>query len=228
MKFPALFTALLAASPLFAGEYAVLRTGFRIHALTHEAVGNVIRLNTNTGVVEFPASEVQSFEREEYTPPPPAPVPQAAAAAATPPAKPVPTPAELLEKAAIKHGLRPEFVASVAKAESAMRQEALSPKGAIGLMQLMPETAKELGVNPHDAEQNAEAGARYLKQLLLKYAGAKDPVRMALAAYNAGPRAVDRYGNIPPYSETQVYVERVLRKYLAELRASGHITPGQS
>src|SRR3954452_14790724 len=123
MKFPALFTAFLAASPLFAGEYAVLRTGFRIHALTHEAVGNVIRLNTTTGVVEFPASEVQSFEREEYTPPPsPAPAPAPAAAAVTPAVKPAPTPAELLERAAIKHGLRPEFVASVAKAESAMRQ----------------------------------------------------------------------------------------------------------
>src|SRR3954452_14820679 len=146
MKFPALFTALLAASPLFAGEYAVLRTGFRIHALTHEAVGNVIRLNTKTGVVEFPASEVQSFEREEYTPPPPTPAPPVqAATAVTPAAKPAPTPAELLEKAAVRHGLRPEFVASVAKAESAMRQEAVSPKGAIGLMQLMPETAKELG-----------------------------------------------------------------------------------
>ena len=229
MKFRAFFTAFMAASPLFAGEYAVLRTGFRIHALTHEAVGNVVRLNTTTGVVEFPASEVQSFEREEYTPPPaPAPPAPQTAAAVAPSVKPAPTPAQLLEKAAVKHGLRPEFVASVARAESAMRQEAVSPKGAIGLMQLMPETAKELGVDPNDAEQNAEAGARYLKQLLLKYAGSKDPVRMALAAYNAGPGAVDRYGNIPPYSETQVYVERVLRKYLAELRASGQIKPGQS
>jgi len=101
-----------------------------------------------------------------------------------------------------------------------MRQDAVSPKGAIGLMQLMPGTAQELGVNPHDPAQNAEAGARYLKQLLEKYAGSPDPVRMALAAYNAGPGAVDRYGRIPPYAETQVYVERVLRKYLAELKSA--------
>lgn len=231
MKSPVLFTALLVALPLFAGEYAVLRTGFKIRALSHEATGNVIRLQTDTGVMEFPASEIQGFEREEYTPPPPpppAPLPQAAVEAMTPPVKSESTPQELLEKAAVKHGLRPEFVASVAKAESAMRQQAVSPRGAIGLMQLMPGTAKELGVDPRDAEQNAEAGARYLKQLLLKYAGSKDPVRMALAAYNAGPAAVDRYGNVPPYAETQVYVERVLRKYLAELRASGQIKPGRS
>jgi soluble lytic murein transglycosylase-like protein len=101
--------------------------------------------------------------------------------------------------------------------ESAWRAQAVSPKGAIGLMQLMPGTAGELGVNPHDPAQNAEAGARYLKQLLLKYQHTGDPVRMALAAYNAGPGAVDRYGRIPPYRETQQYVERVLRRYLDEL-----------
>jgi soluble lytic murein transglycosylase-like protein len=78
-------------------------------------------------------------------------------------------------------------------------------------------------VDPRDPAQNAEAGARYLKQLLLKYAGSADPVRLALAAYNAGPSAVDKYRNIPPYRETQQYVERVLRRYLADLKASGQI-----
>jgi soluble lytic murein transglycosylase-like protein len=87
-------------------------------------------------------------------------------------------------------------------------------------MQLMPGTANDLGINPHDPVQNADAGAKYLKQLLLRYQGSSDPVRLALAAYNAGPGAVDRYKNIPPYRETQQYVEKVLRKYLAELRAA--------
>ncbi|MDZ4798520.1 MAG: lytic transglycosylase domain-containing protein [Bryobacteraceae bacterium] len=214
------FLPLLFLTPsLFAGEYAVLRTGFRIHALRHEVAGSVTRIHTPSGTMEVPSTDVSAFEAEEYVaPPPPPPAPVATVAPA-----PVPvilTPAELLARAAEKHGLRPEFVASVAKAESAMRQDAVSPKGAIGLMQLMPGTAQELGVNPHDPAQNAEAGARYLKQLLEKYAGSPDPVRMALAAYNAGPGAVDRYGRIPPYAETQVYVERVLRKYLAELKSA--------
>jgi soluble lytic murein transglycosylase-like protein len=86
-------------------------------------------------------------------------------------------------------------------------------------MQLMPGTARDLGANPHDPEQNADAGVRYMKQLLLKYKDSKDPVRLALAAYNAGPGAVDRYGAIPPYRETQAYVEKVLRKYLAQLQS---------
>ena len=118
----------------------------------------------------------------------------------------------------MNNGLRPEFVRSVAAVESAYRTAAISPKGAIGLMQLMPATAAELGANPHDPLQNADAGARYLRQLLLKYKDTPDPVRLALAAYNAGPGAVDKYRNIPPYRETQQYVERVLRKYLAELK----------
>lgn len=217
MKF--LFLLIL-ATPLFAGEYAVLRSGFRIHALRHEIAGAVTRVHTVSGTMEFPSTEVAGFEVEEYTPPPPAPPPppRAAAPVATVVQTPPPTPQELLARAAEKHGLRPEFVASVAKAESALRANAVSPKGAIGLMQLMPGTAQELGVDPRDPAQNAEGGTRYLKQLLLKYKDSPDPVRMALAAYNAGPAAVDKYRSIPPYAETQVYVERVLRKYLAELR----------
>jgi soluble lytic murein transglycosylase-like protein len=216
-----LLSLLILAAPVFAGEYAVLKTGFRIYALRHEVAGAVTRIHTSSGTMEVPSTDVDGFEAEEYVAPPPAPPPVALAPVALAVAVPIVlSPAELLQKAAEKHGLRPEFVASVARAESAMRQDAISPKGAIGLMQLMPGTAQELGVNPHDPEQNAEAGARYLKQLLEKYSGSADPVRMALAAYNAGPGAVDRYGRIPPYAETQVYVERVLRKYLAELKSS--------
>jgi soluble lytic murein transglycosylase-like protein len=164
--------------------------------------------------MDLRTAEILRFEAEEYMPPPPPPVQDEPAVENNRPS----THEELLHQAAERHGLRPEFVKSVAAAESAMRQEAVSSKGAIGLMQLMPATARELGADPHDAAQNADAGTRYLRQLLEKYKDTSDPVRYALAAYNAGPGAVDRYGTIPPYRETQVYVERVLRKYLAELK----------
>jgi soluble lytic murein transglycosylase-like protein len=207
----------VATIPVFAGEYAVLNSGFRVPAERHEVIGDIVRLHTGTGNMDIPARDIVEFEVEEYVKPPEAP-------------KIVETPApsivektsldprELIATAAEKNGLLPEFVHSVASAESAYRQTAVSPKGAIGLMQLMPGTAKELGADPHDPAQNAEAGARYLKQLLIKYQNAKDPVRLALAAYNAGPGAVDKYAGIPPYRETQQYVERVLRKYLAQLK----------
>ena len=203
---------------MFAGEYAVLQSGFRIYANRHEVLGTQTRLHIGSGTMDLPSSDIVAFEVEEYvrpTPPPPA-EPEAQPEAAT--AATALTPRELVEIAAQKHGLRPEFVRSVAAAESAFRVEAVSHKGAIGLMQLMPGTATELGVNPHNPAENAEGGAKYLRQLLIRYKDTPDPVRLALAAYNAGPGAVDRYKNIPPYRETQQYVERVLRKYLAELK----------
>jgi soluble lytic murein transglycosylase-like protein len=210
--------------PAFAGEYAILSTGFRLYADRHESVGDVVRLHTGSSFTDVPAKHISGFELEEYIPaqlPPPAPNTQSSTAP-----QPASTPEELLADAAAAHGLRPEFVRSVAAVESAYRTAAVSPKGAIGLMQLMPGTAKDLGVNPHNPSENAEGGARYLKELLLKYSGTRDPVRLALAAYNAGPGAVDRYGNIPPYRETQAYVEKVLRKYFAELKASGQVRSG--
>ena len=208
--------SLVAVCPVFAGEYAVLQNGFRIYADRHEIVDGRTRLHTGSGHMELPSGDIVRFEIEEYVSPPPPP-PKADVAETLAPAPP-PTPQELVELAAVNNGLRPEFVRSVAAVESAYRTEALSPKGAIGLMQLMPATAAELGANPHDPLQNADAGARYLRQLLLKYKHTADPVRLALAAYNAGPGAVDKYRNIPPYRETHEYVERVLRKYLAELK----------
>jgi soluble lytic murein transglycosylase-like protein len=205
------------AIPALAGEYAVLQNGFRIYAERHEAAGDLIRLHTGTGSMDVPARDVARFEVEEYVRPAPEPEKPAEPPAPTPIVEP--TPQDLIEQAAATHGLLPEFVRSVAAVESAYRTDAVSPKGAIGLMQLMPGTAKELGANPHVPAENAEAGTRYLKQLLLKYQNSADPVRMALAAYNAGPGAVDRYGRIPPYRETQAYVEKVLRKYLSELKS---------
>ena len=204
-----LLTVTLAAS---AGEYAVLSNGFRIHAECHTTDGSMVRLQTSQGVIEIQASTVSAFEKEDYTPPP-APTP-----AVIPPAQlePKPTPQELITRAAVQAGLPPAIVHSVAKAESAYQPYAISPKGAIGLMQLMPSTAAELNLDPHDPAQNAEAGARYLRDLLLKYENDPHQVSKAVAAYNAGPGAVDKYKGVPPYRETVQYVNRVLKEYEKE------------
>jgi soluble lytic murein transglycosylase-like protein len=132
---------------------------------------------------------------------------------------------QLLKDAAIAHGLPPELVRSVAQIESGLRQEALSPKGALGLMQLMPGTAAELGVEADCADANAQGGAKYLRSLLLRYRG--DAV-LALAAYNAGPGAVGKFGGVPPYSETRRYVERVLREFGREKKLGASRIPQAS
>jgi len=199
-----------------AGEFVVLSNGFRIHADGHATDGPLVRLQTSQGVIEIQASTVASFEQEEYVPPPPAPaaVSPAPSPGATPDLKL--TPQELVTQAALHAGLPPAIVHSIARAESGYREDAISPKGAIGLMQLMPKTAAELDVDPHDPAQNAEAGARYLRELLLKYENDPHQVSKAVAAYNAGPAAVDKYHGIPPYPETVQYVNRVLKQYQKE------------
>jgi soluble lytic murein transglycosylase-like protein len=118
---------------------------------------------------------------------------------------------EFISPAATKYGVAPELVAAVIWAESSGDPKAISHRGARGLMQLMPMTAKELGVERiEDPRENVEGGTRYLKQMLDAHEG---DVSLALAAYNAGPDAVRRYGGIPPYRETREYVGRVIRVY---------------
>ncbi len=199
---------LAVAFPAWAGEYVVLANGFRIHAAGHTVIGAVVHIQTTGGAIEIPASSVTGFEQEDYVSPA---TPAISPPAATPAAKP--TPQELITRAAIEAGLPPEIVHSVARAESGYHTDAVSPKGAIGLMQLMPETAAELNANPYDPAENAGAGARYLRDLLLKYQSDPHQVSKAIAAYNAGPAAVDKYKGIPPYRETIEYVRRVLAEY---------------
>ena len=108
-------------------------------------------------------------------------------------------------------GVDPALVAAVARVESGFDPRATSRAGAAGLMQLMPATAAELGVtDPYDPVQNVRGGAAYLHRLLERFAG---DVPLALAAYNAGPAAVERYGGVPPFPETRAYVERVMAAY---------------
>ncbi len=118
---------------------------------------------------------------------------------------------QMILSAARKFGVDSELVKAVATAESNLNQDARSAVGAIGVMQLMPETADNLGVDPYDEKENIEGGAHYLRQMLDKFQG---NLQQAIAAYNAGPGAVQKYGGVPPYSETQNYVGRVLDFYV--------------
>ena len=215
MRLPVLLMA--ATSTLLAGEYATLASGQQLRIDRHEQHGAKVTLYyAGGGSTELDASAVTAFESEDYTAPAaaaPAPV-----AAATPaPAPAAVDPKALVAAAARKTAIPAALLHSVVRAESGYRADAVSPKGAIGLMQLMPATANQYGADPHDPAQNVEAGTAYLRDLLLKYNG---DVNAALAAYNAGPGAADKYHGDPPYPETRAYVGRVIRNYLNTPKAS--------
>jgi hypothetical protein len=199
---PALFCAvfLAACAVCPARETMCLNNGFCIEAESHITENGRVVCRTAKGTLELPADVVASFS----------PIP---ADTVINQKVPQPSPKELVAHAARAQGLDAGFVLSVAKIESAFQTQAASRKGALGLMQLTPATAAALGVDPRSAPANAEGGARYLRSLLLRYRG--DSV-LALAAYNAGPGAVERFGGVPPYQETRDYVVKVLREYARE------------
>lgn len=214
----ALVAALACAGsfPALAGEHVLLTNGFLMEIERHQTDGDKVRLFTKTGVIEMAASRVKQFLPDDG---PPAPPPAAATAARSSAASgvssstalpPPPDPKRLLDQAAERYGVPAAFLHSVARTESAYRLDAVSHKGAIGVMQLMPATAALLGADPHNPEQNIDAGARHLRELLEQYDGS---AHKALSAYNAGAGAVARYGGVPPYRETVNYVDRVLRTY---------------
>jgi hypothetical protein len=140
---------------------------------------------------------------------------------ATDPPNPLPldrsTVGALIRAAALRHQVPEAFVKSIVAAESNFNSNAVSPKGAIGLMQLLPATARQYGADPTVPEQNVEAGTRYLRCLMERYR--RHPITHVIAAYNAGPSAVDHFRGVPPFRETRGYVSRVLsflRRFVRE------------
>ncbi len=187
-------------------EYIVLRNGQRLHVTGYERAGEVMHLHLPGGVVQVAATEVAAIEPEDTFTPLPRP--------ANPPHGPF---AELIRAAAEKHGLDEALITAVIAAESNFDPRAVSRKNARGLMQLMPETAADYGVTDvFDPAQNIDAGTRYLKGLLARYEG---DLRLALAAYNAGPERVAQAGGVPRIAETQAYVKKVTERAARKKRS---------
>jgi soluble lytic murein transglycosylase-like protein len=210
----------LFAMALHARETAVLRSGFSISHDHRQQIGDTTRLFLGSSEMEYvdvPTDSIASFEKEEEVVVP-TPV---ASTSPTPPA----TVDQIVEKAARDNQLDSDFVRAVIRAESRGNANAVSRKGAQGLMQLMPQTATGLGVkNSFDPNENVAAGTRYLRGLLSQYHN--DPVR-ALAAYNAGAERVQQYNGVPPYKETRAYVAGVIRDFNRRKLEQTHLAKNQ-
>jgi soluble lytic murein transglycosylase-like protein len=217
---------LFAATTLscLATDSAVLRNGFSIRHEHRQVIGIITRLYTtadNSSFVDIPTAEIDHFESlpVETTAAPTAehlPV-QPTSKNLAQAAKPAVDLNEVVKTASGTYHLDPDLVNSVIRAESGFNVRAVSPKGAQGLMQLMPQTASQLGVrNIFDPEANVDGGSRYLRELLERY---NFDLIKALAAYNAGPQRVEQYGGVPPYYETKAYVARIVRDYNKKIAA---------
>jgi soluble lytic murein transglycosylase-like protein len=183
---------------------AALRNGFSMRFDHRRFVEGSSRLFTTadeSNYIDVPTAEINSLSQEQL-PPPPAP--------AVPPTAGVDI-KSVVATASDKHLVDADLIDSVIRAESGFNPKAVSPKGARGLMQLMPGTAAKLGVqDSFDAQSNVDGGTRYLRELLARYNG---DLAKALAAYNAGPHRVEQYNGIPPYLETRAYVSNVIRDF---------------
>jgi len=221
---------LLTTLPCLAADSAVLRNGFSIRHERRQVIGTITRLYTsadNTSFVDIPTAEIDHFEAAPIEV-----VPHESARNGSSqsrlwsPAQTIQHPVDLNEVVKTASGtyrLDPDLVNSVIRAESGFNVRAVSPKGAQGLMQLMPHTASELGVqNVFDPQANVEGGTRYLRELLERY---NFDLIKALAAYNAGPERVEQYGGVPPYYETKAYVARIVRDYNKKLAAKNAAQP---
>jgi soluble lytic murein transglycosylase-like protein len=194
------------AAPSARAEYIVLQSGLRLHVTGYQRLGEKYRLQLQGGWMDVSAADVVKIEPEEVF----APITQPAPATPAPAANPSPY-HEFVLAAASRYGVDAELISSVMEVESNFNPKAISAKNARGLMQLLPETAARLGVKDiFDPKENIDAGTHYLHDLLQLY---KNDLTLALAAYNAGPDKVQKYGDVPPYRETQSYVKQVKRKY---------------
>jgi hypothetical protein len=200
-----------------AGERVTLRNGFELRCNHHADVEGRTRLYlspSEDNYIEFAPEEIADVEKYPDPPPPPSVVEKT----------PITLPAtkhdsklnpadlhEMLVNAGHEHNLDVDLLASLVKAESGGNANAVSSAGAQGLMQLMPGTASDMGVKDRfEPVQNVRGGTAYLDEMLTRY---HDNLSLALAAYNAGPEAVDKYHGIPPYHETRVYVARVIHEF---------------
>ena len=210
---------LLLTVPALGADLAILHNGFSIRHERRETVGSMTRLylGADKDYVDIATDQIERFEKDL--------APSLALARPLPtqnlPAKPQNL-NEVINTISDRHHIDPDFISSVIHAESGFNPRAVSPKGAQGLMQLMPGTASKLGVsNAFDPRTNVEGGTRYLTELLQRY---NFDVIKALAAYNAGPQRVQQYGGVPPYQETRAYVARIVRDYnrkkIAQRRAA--------
>src|ERR1700685_3916064 len=208
----------LLGMPRFASatDLAVLRNGFSIRHERREVVGSVTRLYLGAdrdGYVDVPTDEIDRFEKDLSAP-----------AGAT--AHNSQQMNEVINAVSSRHHLDPDLINSVIHAESGFNPKAVSPKGAQGLMQLMPDTASKLGVpDAFDPQANVEGGTRYLRELLERY---NFDLVKALAAYNAGPLRVEQYGGVPPYHETRAYVARVVKDFNKKKKAQQQSAAAQA
>lgn len=201
----ALFTLVLAVCSQGArADYFVMRSGARLNVDAYQLLGERYRVQMNGGTAEIAASDVVAIEPEEiFVSAPRMPLMQAPYG-------------QLIQTSAKKYGVDADLVFSVIAAESNFDPRAISHRGARGLMQLLPSTANRLGVKDiFDPGQNIDAGTRYLRDLLALYQG---DLALTVAAYNAGPGAVQKYGRVPPYRETISYV-RAIRKTYAQRKS---------
>jgi hypothetical protein len=205
-------------------ERVTLKNGFELICDHREESAGRVKLFTEPGssnFVEVTATEIAAVERVRL---PVAPALEKVSVVATRPIHADLTPSELhelLSSAGATHNLDVHLLASVVRAESGGHTAAVSRKGAQGLMQLMPRTAAQLGVEDSlRADQNVAGGAAYLDSLLTRY---HENLALALAAYNAGPAAVDRWHGVPPYRETRRYVARIIRDFNASVKQAKHL-----
>jgi hypothetical protein len=244
---------LLLATTASAAEIAVLRNGYTIRHENREEVGELTRLYLTpdkTSFVDIPTADLEHFEKDDGPVFPAsaaetvAPTPKTISARGTSRASssasasasssifqktPKASPQEIADaigSASSRYRLDPDFVSSVISAESGYNSRAVSPKGAQGLMQLMPGTASQLGIdNAFDPAKNTDGGTRYLRWLLERF---HFDVAKALAAYNAGPLRVDQHNGVPPYLETRKYVARIINDYNRKKLAQGKTAAGKT